>query len=485
MRRIIAISLYISLFIGTLVACGDTKKTPMPTYTDEATTKEPTKAPEPPSKTPEMSTEPISDRDENEIVVTVPDIFMKDIVEKYAEMHPEFTYKFRVLFPVGNWEDELYEFGVDSNVAPDIAFVSTERIYDYTEGKYAEVTCPYEELGLDVDALIKGAEVEPYVVDTGTRVDGKLVALSIESTVGGFYYRRSIAKAVWGTDEPAEVQKKIGGSWDDFLKAAQEMKEKGYAIVSSYEELWNPLGDSATKGWVVDGRLYIDPKREAFFEIAKIIRSNSYDTGTTYFSDEWSQDIRGERSKQVFGYFNSSAWFLQGISNDSKEKSEMKTYGDWAVCQPTCSFNTDGQYLVVNSRCKNKKAVGEFVKWFTLNTGKDGYQYQKLDGQFVGLNDRYKDMRLEPGGVPSAKVMKSVNPKSLLDFFGGQDIYKTFASFGDANTSSVDTQYDIDLMYFWFMQVEYYVDGEKTKKQAIEDFKTLVKEQYGDEILVE
>ena len=431
-----------------------------------------------------VSQELTGERDENVIVVTVPDIFMEDIVEKYAEMHPEFPYKFQVQSPAGNIVDELYEFGVDSRLAPDIAFVRTDRIYDYTVGKYAEVTCPYEELGLNMGSLIKEAEVEPYVVDTGTRADGKLVALSIESTVGAFYYRRSIAKAVWGTDEPAVVQKKIGGSWDNFLKAAQEMKEKGYAIVSSYEELWNPLGDSATKGWVVDGKLYIDPKREAFFDIASIIRSNNYDTGTSYFSDEWWQDIRGERNRQVFGYYNSSAWFLQGISNDSKEKLEMKTYGDWAVCQPTCGFNTDGEYLVVNSRCQNKKAVGEFVKWFTLKAGKDGYQYQKLDGQFVGLNDRYKDMGIEPGGVPSAKVMKSVNPINFLDFFGGQDIYKTFSSFGDTNTSSIDTKYDINLMYLWLRQVEYYVDGEKSKEQAIEDFKNLVKEGYG-EILVE
>ena len=50
-------------------------------------------------------------------------------------------------------------------------------------------------------------------------------------TGGCFIYRRSIAKEVWGTDEPSRVQRIIGGgteSWDDFWEAAEKVKQHGY-----------------------------------------------------------------------------------------------------------------------------------------------------------------------------------------------------------------------------------------------------------------
>ena len=40
-------------------------------------------------------------------------------------------------------------------------------------------------------------------------------------------YRRDIAKEVFGSDDPAEVQKKVA-DWDTFKATAEELKEKGY-----------------------------------------------------------------------------------------------------------------------------------------------------------------------------------------------------------------------------------------------------------------
>lgn len=48
-----------------------------------------------------------------------------------------------------------------------------------------------------------------------------------------FVYRLSVAKAVWGTDDPDFIKAKIGGgtgSWENYLSAAEELKKKGYAI---------------------------------------------------------------------------------------------------------------------------------------------------------------------------------------------------------------------------------------------------------------
>ena len=86
---------------------------------------------------------------------------------------------------------------------------------------------PYKDLGIDVDKLLKEAEIAPYTVDIGTNPDGELVGLGYQATGGAFIYRRSIAKDVWGTDDPAVIKDKIGPGWDKFFEAAAELKAKG------------------------------------------------------------------------------------------------------------------------------------------------------------------------------------------------------------------------------------------------------------------
>ena len=60
-------------------------------------------------------------------------------------------------------------------------------------------------------------------------------------------YRRSIAKDVWGTDDPKTVAEKIGAgtnSWDTFFSAAAELKAKGYGIVSGDGDIWHAVENS-------------------------------------------------------------------------------------------------------------------------------------------------------------------------------------------------------------------------------------------------
>lgn len=64
-------------------------------------------------------------------------------------------------------------------------------------------------LALMWNQAIKDADIAQYTVDIGTNPDGKVVGLGYQATGGAFIYRRSIAKDVWGTDDPAVIQDKI------------------------------------------------------------------------------------------------------------------------------------------------------------------------------------------------------------------------------------------------------------------------------------
>ena len=60
----------------------------------------------------------------------------------------------------------------------------------------------------------------------------------IEVYIGKDYTKadvESIAKEVFGTDDPAEVQKKVA-DWDTYKATAAELKEKGYQMTSTVND---------------------------------------------------------------------------------------------------------------------------------------------------------------------------------------------------------------------------------------------------------
>ena len=162
--------------------------------------------------------------------------------------------------------------------APDIYCAEAAFVLKYTQGSASQYAMPYADLGIDVDAALKEADIAQYTIDVGTNPDGKLVGLGYQASGGAFIYRRSIAKDVWGTDDPAEIAGKIGPGWDKFFEAAEALKEKGYGIVSGDGDIWHAVENSSDAGWIVDGKLNIDPKREEFLTIT---RTSSYSFGDT------------------------------------------------------------------------------------------------------------------------------------------------------------------------------------------------------------
>ena len=158
------------------------------------------------------------------------------MIEKFIETHPDFNYD--VNATVIATTDGAYQPALDQALAaggadaPDIYCAEAAFVLKYTQGDAAQYACPYEDLGIDVAAETEAAKIAQYTMDIGTNGDGKLVGLGYQATGGAFIYRRSIAKDVWGTDDPAEIEKKIGPGWDKFFEAAEELKGKGYGIVS-------------------------------------------------------------------------------------------------------------------------------------------------------------------------------------------------------------------------------------------------------------
>ena len=398
---------------------------------------------------------------------------VKNMVEKFKETHPDFAYDINTT--VIATTEGAYQPALDQALAaggadaPDIYCAESAFVLKYTQGDMSSFACPYDELGIDTQAEIDKAKIAQYSVDIGTNTSGQVVGLGYQATGGAFIYRRSIAKDAFGTDDPKEIADIIGAgsqNWDKFWEAADTLKEKGYGIVSGDGDMWHAIENSSDQGWVVDGKLNIDPKREEFLDISKKLKDNGYHNDTQDWQDAWFADMKGEGEKGIFGFFG-PAWLINYTLADNcggKAVGEG-TYGDWAVCAPPVGFFWGGTWLLANKDSDKKEAVGQIIDWITLDCTEDGLQYKWANGTLNGEGGT-KDC------VASATVMESSD--GTLDFLGGQNMFEVF---GDANAYANGknlTQYDETINQYWRDQVRQYAAGEKDRDAAIADFKQQV-----------
>jgi len=399
------------------------------------------------------------------------------MLKKYKELNPDFNFEIKETIIGTN--DGGYQPALDQALAgggsdaPDIYCVESAFVLKYTQGDAHQYAAAYKDLGIDVDKLIKESEIAPYTVEIGTNPNGQVVGLGYQATGGAFIYRRSLAIDTWGTDDPEVIKTKIGPGWDKFFEAAEELKAKGYAIVSGDGDIWHAVENSSDKGWIVDGKLTIDPKREAFLDLSKKLKDNNYHNDTQDWTDAWYADMKGAGDKPVFGFFG-PAWLINYVIAkycDGTKPGEG-TYGDWAVCEPPVGFFWGGTWVLANKNTKIPKTVGKIIEWITLDSSETGLQYFWANGTLEG-----------PGGtkdtVASGVVMKKSD--GALDFLGGQNMFDVFVPAGEFANGKNLTQYDETINRFWREQVREYTAGNKSREQAIADFK----QQVADNLAVE
>lgn len=388
-----------------------------------------------------------------------------DMIKKYKELHPEFTYEIKETIIATT--DGAYQPALDAALAsadaPDIYTAESAFVLKYTQGDAYKFAASYKDLGIDVAAKLKEADIAQYTVDIGTNPDGNLVALGYQATGGAFIYRRSLAKDTWGTDDPATVKDKIGPGWDKFFAAAADLKAKGYGIISGDGDMWHAVEGASEKGWIVDGKLYIDPSREAFLDYSKKLSDNGYYNDTVDWQDAWYADMKDAGTQKIFGFFG-PAWLINYVmaGNSGGEKPGEGTYGDWAICEPPVGFFWGGTWVIGHKDTKLKATVGDIIEWITLDSSDAGLQYAWANGTLNG-----------PGGtkdtVASGTVMKKSDGK--LDFLGGQNMFDVFVPAGQFATGRNKTQYDETINKFWRDQVREYTAGNKSREEAIAQFK--------------
>ena len=333
----------------------------------------------------------------------------------------------------------------------DIFAAEAAFVLNYSKGWYEEYALPYKKLIEDFDEKLTAAQIAPYVKDIGSNSDGDIVALGYQSTGCCFIYRRSLAKEIFETDEPAAIAEKIGadtGNFAKFFEAAEECKKHNVSIMSSLGDIWRMVEASATKSWIDEenDKLYIDSSREAFLDIAKQCIDNGWVNNEQDWTTGWYADMKGKNG----------------------------SYGDWAVCAAPVTNFWGGTWIFATKQLleegneAKKAAVAKIIEYITLNTGNNGILYKWANGSLSGGT---KD------SVQSAVVMNAVDGTNEL--CGGQDIHKEYLKADKKAPGNLYTTWDEYINSLWLTQVRACARGDKSRNQALADFKADISNKLG------
>jgi ABC-type glycerol-3-phosphate transport system substrate-binding protein len=373
----------------------------------------------------------------------------------YAPAHPgvEISYS---LTPTDQFPNRLDPVLASGRGAPDIFGLEAAFVRKYVEsGQLLDLTEIYER---------NRGKLLQYPVDIGS-YNGRVYGMSWQACPGAMFYRRSIAQKYLGTDDPRVVQTYFT-NFDKFLETARLLKERSggsCVVVASRGDLFNPFAGGRSQPWIVNGKLVVDPIMEQMMDISKYIHDNRLDGRVGQWSEGWFAGMNGvlrdERGNllEAFSYFLPT-WGLHYVL----KTNAPDTAGDWAMIPGPAPYRWGGTWIGAYKGTKNPKGAIQMIEWLTTD---DGFmeRWARDTGDMVSnmaVVNRIKDGYREP-------------------FLGGQNHYAEFADMALTINGRLVQGTDQAVEGPWGEAVTAYCEGEKTKAQAIADFRAQVENQLG------
>ena len=375
----------------------------------------------------------------------------------YKKAHPDMTVEYS-LTPTDQFPNKLDPVLASGNGAPDVFALENAFVRKYIE-EGPELLLPLD----DVYAEVKD-KMADYPMQIGS-YNGHVYGMAWQVCPGAVFYRRSLAKQILGTDDPAEVQKYMS-DLTKFLELAETIKTKTnntVKIVSTTGDLFMPYKGARKDPWVVNGKLVIDPAMDQYMEMCKVMHDKEYDGRVGQWSEGWFAGMKDAlkddtgKDVKVFSYFLPT-WGLHYVLKTNAYGTE----GDWAMCEGPANYYWGGTWLAAYKGTKNPKAAKEMIKYLVSDDKFCKGYAQKTGDTLCNLHtqDAIKDEYSE-------------------SFLNGQNHYKEFCKIAKGINGSLTQSTDQAIEELWHEAVYDYVMGEKSKQDALSQFKSKVKTKLG------
>lgn len=376
------------------------------------------------------------------------------MIKNYFQKDSRFAGKYEIsysLTPTDQFPNKLDPVLASGSGCPDVFALEDAFVRKYIEsGLLLDITDIYNEVK---------DKVYPYPVEVGT-YNGKVYGMSWQVTPGAVFYRRSLAKKYLGTDDPAEVQKHLA-NWNKFLETAELLKQKSKGdcyIVSSTGDMFKPYSAGRASPWVVDDKLVIDQKMYDYMDMCKTLHDKGYEGRVGQWSEGWFAGMKGTfkdeagKNKEIFSYFLPT-WGLHYVLKTNAPESS----GDWAMCAGPVGYRWGGTWVGAWKGTKNPNAAKELIK-------------------YIATDDAFLEAWAKDTGdvVSNKNVVEKIKDSYADSYLAGQNHYSAFAQMAESVNGKLSQGTDQAIESIFSEETAAYVNGEKTKQQALDDFKAQV-----------
>lgn len=336
------------------------------------------------------------------------------------------------------------------------------------------------EAGLFEDLDQYGAQdysdkIVDYVWKKGQDIDGSQKAISYQITPAGIYYRRDIAKEVFGTEDPEEVGK-LFANYDTILKTGDTLKAKGYKIFASDGEIGYFTGNDP---WVADGKLNVSQTRKDYMDLCVKLYQGGYTAFATTWTAPWYQGMAGEipvfesdtnlwdeeerkaaetnakETTEVFAY-GLPSWGVLTMRDNYKE-----TEGKWGICKGPAYGMGGGTYVGISSNSERKETAWDFIKFCTLTEETLEWWISASKGDTVSY-------------LPTLEK----HAEDENEIYGGQKLYKFWLEQAEGIDLSKVTEYDRAIGDSWNSAIGNIKTGQMSKEEAINGFYDEIESTY-------
>ncbi|MGL4347257.1 MAG: ABC transporter substrate-binding protein [Chitinophagaceae bacterium] len=334
---------------------------------------------------------------------------------------------------------------------PDLFFAEVQDLKKYIDRGW------YTPLEGEYDLSSEQTNMPSYIWDIGYGRDKQFYAVGYQATPVGFFYRKSLARQYLGTDNPEQISQMIN-TWENIKLLSQKVYQQSggnTVFFDGLEGIYQAFLVTRSTPWVKDSKLYIDPVMLDFMDYIKDIYTNQYSfVSPNIWDNTW---YNRHCENKIIGTFLPTWGLRYNLLNVQKAQS------DWGVASVIEPFFWGGGWLGIYSDSKKKDSAYLYLKEFISYQASLNYALVSRD-------------------FPANLQAMDTFVNTLEDPNLAQIYYFFTTNVTQINNKQVDllTQYDGVLRELFMEAIIAYMFDEKTKEQAIEDFRILVVVSFPD-----
>ena len=388
------------------------------------------------------------------------------MIEKFNEVYPNIRIEL-VEVPSAELQEKIINMVVSGEDVTDLFACRTQFVKAIVNGGDRF----YMDLYTMGDTKEWVDEIEDYVVNVGTDASGALRSLAWQCPVGGVYYRRSLAKEYFGTDDPQEIAK-LFASTETIVETAETLKTKSEGKVKLFGDAAQDIGYlllTNAGGFLKEGNVL--NMGEEIQEILTLTK--------TFYDQDYCLKIRGDATAlnaailndEVFAYCLPTWGLNYNIMPNFPDQA-----GDWAVTEGPYPFVGGGSWFGISSTTEHPEEAYIFIK-YVLTDPEFQVSYASNFGDYTSNTITHQTV--------SAYSEEEAAAFEPFQYLGGQNAYAYWTSqlekgVNDAAFSPYDEYFNNYLM----AATVNYATGLQTLEEALATYASDC-QSYAPDIIVE